>query len=120
MSNAVTETQEAKCWYGSECPLVAVRSLGSIQFEGRTTVVPGQTENITGVSTVKRWLYTEMDNSRKKCCWSSESTNCSNTLFPNHSPLRFKRTSYLIFQCFHWDIGSNSFFLFTHTHTHKI
>lgn len=61
MSNAVIETQEAKCWYGSECLLVAVRSLGSIQFEDRATVVPGQTENITSVSTVKRWLFAEMD-----------------------------------------------------------
>lgn len=66
MSNAITETQEAKCWYGSECPLVAVRSLGSIQFEDRTTVVPGQTENITSVSTVKRWLYAEMDNYKQE------------------------------------------------------
>ena len=62
MSNAVIETQEAKCWYGSECLLVAGRSLGSIQFEDRATVAPGQTENITSVSTVKRWLYAEMDN----------------------------------------------------------
>lgn len=62
MSNAVTETQEEKCWYGSEYPLVAVRSLGSIKFEDRATGVPGQTENIASVSTVKRWLYPEMDN----------------------------------------------------------
>ena len=40
---------------------MAVRSLGSIQFEDRATVVPGQTENITSVSTVKRWLFAEMD-----------------------------------------------------------
>lgn len=40
---------------------VAVRSLGSIQFGDRANVAPGQTEHIASVSTVKRWLYTEMD-----------------------------------------------------------